>query len=143
MDRQVVEEKLESLRRCVRRVAEKCPPDVDTLKRDLDLQDILTLNLSRAVQMCVDIGAHLVAGLDVPPPDSMGRTFDILAQAGVIPPELGRRLKKAVGFRNVAVHNYDEINWAIVHAIALDHLGDFSEFARVITSALDRDSPTS
>jgi uncharacterized protein YutE (UPF0331/DUF86 family) len=137
VDREVVNEKLESLRRCLRRVSEKCPPDVETLKRDLDLQDILSLNLSRAVQLCVDIGAHLLVGLEVTPPDTMGQTFDVLAQAGIIPVELGIRLKKAVGFRNVAVHNYEEINWAIVHAIALHHLSDFTEFAKVIASRSD------
>lgn len=40
----------------------------------------MTLNLSRAVQLCVDIGAHIVSGLQVPPPDTMGQTFDLLAQ---------------------------------------------------------------
>jgi uncharacterized protein YutE (UPF0331/DUF86 family) len=136
VDREVVGEKLESLRRCLHRVSEKCPPDVETLKHDLDLQDILSLNLTRAVQLCVDIGAHLLAGSEVPPPDTMGQTFEVLAQAGVISEELGKRLKKAVGFRNVAVHNYEEINWAIVHAIALHHLSDFTEFAKVIASKL-------
>jgi uncharacterized protein YutE (UPF0331/DUF86 family) len=136
VDREVVEEKLESLRRCIHRVSEKCPPDVETLKHDLDLQDILSLNLSRAVQVCVDIGAHLLAGLEVAPPDTMGQTFDVLTQAGVIPEELAKKLKKAVGFRNVAVHNYDEINWAIVHAIALHHISDFTQFANVIASRL-------
>ena len=58
MDREVVEQKLESLRRCVQRVADKCPDDAETLAREVDLQDIVTLNLSRAVQMCVDVGAH-------------------------------------------------------------------------------------
>jgi hypothetical protein len=47
MDREVIEQKLESLRRCLRRVAEKCPPDPATLGRDHDLQDIVTLNLTR------------------------------------------------------------------------------------------------
>jgi uncharacterized protein YutE (UPF0331/DUF86 family) len=55
-----------------------------TLGRDSDLQDIVTLNLTRAVQLCVDLGAHLIADLDVPPPDTMGQTFDALAHAGVI-----------------------------------------------------------
>ena len=138
MDREVVEEKLESLRRCIHRVFEKCPADVDTLENDLDLQDILALNLSRAVQICVDIGAHLLAGREVPPPDTMGQTFDSLAQEGVIPEELGKKLKKAVGFRNLAVHNYEAINWAIVHAIALHHLDDFREFARLIAINLQQ-----
>ncbi len=37
MDREVIEQKLESLRRCLQRVAEKCPSDPATLGRDPDL----------------------------------------------------------------------------------------------------------
>ena len=138
MDRAVIEQKLESLRRCLQRVADKCPPDPETLGRDPDLQDIIVLNLSRAVQLCVDIGAHLIAGMEVPPPDTMGQTFDALAQAGVIHENLAMQLKKAVGFRNIAVHNYKEIDWTIVHTIAGHHLGDFTEFAKTIATRLAR-----
>jgi uncharacterized protein YutE (UPF0331/DUF86 family) len=136
MDREVIEQKLETLRRCLQRVTDKCPPDPETLGRDPDLQDIIALNLTRAVQLCVDIGAHLIAGMDVPPPDTMGQTFDALAKAGVIHESLALQLKKAVGFRNIAVHNYEEVDWTIVHTIARHHLGDFIEFAKVIASGL-------
>ncbi len=132
MDREVVEQKLESLRRCLRRIETKCPTDAATLVSDIDLQDIISLNLSRAVQISVDIGAHLIAGMDAPPPDTMGQTFDLLAQEGILNKELANRLKKAVGFRNIAVHNYEAINWEIVHSIAKHHLADFSEFAKAI-----------
>ena len=138
MDREVIEQKLESLRRCLQRVAEKCPSDPDTLGRDPDLQDIVTLNLTRAVQLCVDLGAHLIADMDVPPPDTMGQTFDALAHAGAISESLAQQLKKSVGFRNIAVHHYEEIDWTIVHRIALHHLSDFTEFAKVIASRLAR-----
>ena len=50
MDRPVIEQKLESLRHCVQRIGEKCPASADILARDQDLQDILSLNLSRAIQ---------------------------------------------------------------------------------------------
>ena len=53
--------------------------------------------------------------MDVPPPDTMGQTFDRLEQVGVLTASLALNLKKAVGFRNIAVHNYDAINWHIVH----------------------------
>lgn len=132
MDREVVEQKLESLRRCLQRVETKCPKDADTLAADFDLQDIVSLNLSRAVQLCVDIGAHLISGMDVAPPDTMGQTFDILAQAGVLDVQLALRLKKAVGFRNIAIHNYDAINWHIVHNIVANHLADFLAFAKIV-----------
>jgi uncharacterized protein YutE (UPF0331/DUF86 family) len=136
MDREVVEQKLESLRRSLQRIETKCPADADALVADFDLQDIVSLNLSRAVQLCVDIGAHLIAGMNTPPPDTMGQTFDILAQAGLLSDELARSLKKAVGFRNIAMHNYDAINWHIVHSIAKSHLHDFSEFAKIVATRL-------
>ncbi|GBE48595.1 hypothetical protein BMS3Bbin12_01775 [bacterium BMS3Bbin12] len=132
MDREVVEQKLEALRRSVRRVQEKCPPEPAALVQDADAQDIVALNLTRAVQLCVDIGAHLVAGSDTPAPDTMGGTFDALAELGCIDHELAGRLKKAVGFRNIAVHNYQAIDWQIVHAIATTRLGDFRAFAQAV-----------
>ena len=137
MDREVVEQKLESLRRCVLRIEAKTPAEAAVLAADFDLQDIVSLNLSRAVQLCVDIGAHLISGMDVPPPDTMGQTFDRLAQSGLINAELAHNLKKAVGFRNIAVHNYDVINWNIVHSIATNHLADFLAFAKVVATRLD------
>ena len=136
MDREVVEQKLESLRRCLQRIEKKCPSEASTLVADIDLQDIVALNLSRAVQISVDIGAHLIAGMEVSPPDTMGQTFDVLAQAGILNNALATSLKKAVGFRNIAVHNYESINWNIVHSIAKHHLADFSEFAKIVASKL-------
>ncbi|MCA1732948.1 MAG: DUF86 domain-containing protein [Acidobacteria bacterium] len=136
MVREVIEQKLDSLRRCIDRVAQKCPADAETLRGDLDLQDIVALNLTRAVQLCVDLGAHVLTSLDVRPPQTMGQTFDALAAARVIPETLAARLKKSVGFRNIAVHNYEAIDWAIVHSIARNHLVDFTDFARAIASRI-------
>jgi uncharacterized protein YutE (UPF0331/DUF86 family) len=137
MDREVVEQKLESLRRCLLRIEIKTPPKAETLAADYDLQDIVSLNLSRAVQLCVDIGAHLISGLDVSPPNTMGQTFDLLAQSGLITYDLASSMKKAVGFRNIAVHNYDAVNWNIVYSIAKSHLTDFSDFAQVVATYLN------
>ena len=99
---------------------------------DIDLQDIVSLNLRRAVQISVDIGAHLIACMEVPPPDTMGQTFAVLAQQGVLSNELAVNLKKAVSFRYIAVHNYESINWNIMQRIEKYHFADFSEFAKVV-----------
>ena len=132
MDWPLIEQKLESLRRSIQRVKEKCPDNAAALGNDYDAQDILALNLTRAVQMCVDIGTHIVAGSEYPPPATMGKTFDILSESGIISANLADRMKKAVGFRNLAVHNYESINWTIVFAIATAHLQDFEEFAKAV-----------
>lgn len=142
MDREVIAAKLESLRRCIRRIEDKCPPNSEVLASDVDLQDIVSLNLSRAVQLCVDIASHIVASQSLPPPATMGQAFDLLAGQGLIPRDLAGRLRSAVGFRNIAVHNYEAINWLIVFSIATRHLSDFSEFAGAVVEWLDRGGPS-
>lgn len=109
MDRALVGEKIESLRRCVHRVEQKCPHDVASLATDMDLQDIVALNLTRAVQLCVDTAAHILAETEEPVPQTMGAAFDSLGRIGAIDADLATRMKKAVGFRNIAVHNYQAI----------------------------------
>lgn len=73
MDRLIVGRKLDSLQRCLARIATKRPASEQALEQDVDLQDVLVLNLSRAVQICVDLASHLLADLDLPPPNTMGR----------------------------------------------------------------------
>ena len=91
MDRELIEEKLESLRRCVRRIEDKRPEHVDALLQDQDLQDILALNIARAVQLSVDIAAHVIAESEARPPETMAGSFDVLSQLGVLPGDLTRR----------------------------------------------------
>lgn len=136
MDRVIVSRKLDSMQRCLRRVRDRRPDSVEALLADVDAQDVLVLNLSRAVQLCVDLALHLMSDMDLPPPETMAQSFDRLASAGVLDAALALRMRKAVGFRNIAVHAYDDIDWNIVHAIAARHLRDFEDFARVVDGHL-------
>ncbi|PSQ84096.1 MAG: hypothetical protein BRD44_02200, partial [Bacteroidetes bacterium QS_7_67_15] len=55
--------------------------------------------------------------------------FEMLVDDGVLDETLGTRLARMVGFRNVAIHDYQPLNLDIVQAIITDHLGDFDAFA--------------
>lgn len=136
MDRRLIEEKLEALRQCLGRIETKRPVAAKTLTVDADLQDIIALNLTRAVQLCVDVAAHIIADSDAPAPETMAQAFDALVKLKVIEPELADRMKKAVGFRNIAVHSYQAIDWEIVHNICHKNLDDFKFFARAVANAL-------
>jgi uncharacterized protein YutE (UPF0331/DUF86 family) len=70
--------------------------------------------------------------MNMPAPETMGQTFEILAQQNVLPAQVADQLKKSVGFRNVAVHNYEAINWQIVHSIVSEHMQDFTAFASAV-----------
>jgi len=136
VDKALITNKLESLMRCVRRIEAKRPNSKETLFQDFDIQDILVLNIERAVQLCVDICIHWTSSLGRPAPQSMAAAVIEAAEAKLIPSPLAERLARSVGFRNVAVHQYEKIDWAIVYAIAWEHLDDFRLFSSYVLKAL-------
>ena len=135
MAEQLIEQKLESLRRCLERIRSRLPETAAQLATDPDAQDIVALNLTRSIQICVDIASHWVSEYpELPAPQTMGESFDLLSRIDVINPELAANLRRSVGFRNIMVHAYEEVDWDIVFAICTEHLGEFKEFARQIAT---------
>jgi len=132
MENDVILKKMDSLQRCIKRIEEKSPDNWDSIEEDYDLQDILTVNLERAVQISVDIGLQIFVQINLKPPDTMSEVFTILEEHKVLTPGIARNLKKAVGFRNIAVHEYEEINWEIVQSICTKHVKDFYLFMKAI-----------
>jgi uncharacterized protein YutE (UPF0331/DUF86 family) len=139
MDKQIILNKLTSLKRCIERVEAKIPESSKTLQSDYDLQDIVSLNLQRAVQICVDIAAHINADLDTRPPASMTDSFDNLNKENIVSDEICIRMKKSIGYRNIAVHEYSTINWDIVFSIATLNLNDFRKFTKEIFAWMNKE----
>jgi uncharacterized protein YutE (UPF0331/DUF86 family) len=132
MENDIILRKMDSLRRCLIRIEEKKPDDWTAIDEDYDLQDILTINLERSVQISVDIGLQIFVMLSLHPPSTMADVFKFLAEEKIISNTLAENLKKAVGFRNIAVHEYEEINWSIVQSICTQHLDDFYRYIKAI-----------
>ncbi len=139
MNPDVINRKLESLRRCVARIHSKMPLTQDDLQTDYDLQDIVSVNLERAVQMCVDIAAHVISETEAAPPDTMAESFSRLAALELLTPKLAERMRKAVGLRNILVHHYTDIDWTIIYEVVTHHLNDFVLFAQVMDRLSNRD----
>lgn len=100
------------------------------------LQDTIAINMERAVQLCVDITSIILADTNCRPPQTTSEGFRILADEGIIAQELADQLVKAVGFRNLAVHAYDKIDWAIVYSLFEDNLVDLRAFGRTMEKLL-------
>lgn len=128
MDIDLIRVKQDSIVRCVQRVRVKSALTCAELLDDYDAQDVIVLNLQRAVQQAVDIGVHIPAESAQPVPETMRGAFLGLRAMGVLSVETAERMMKAVGFRNTAVHAYQQIDWAIVHSIATERLSDFADF---------------
>jgi uncharacterized protein YutE (UPF0331/DUF86 family) len=138
MDNLILLSKIESLKRCIDRIKSKTPDSIDELTSDLDRQDIIVLNLERSVQICVDIAALIIAEEDIQTPMSMSESFESLKGIKVIDAALTERIKKSLGFRNIAVHEYKNIDWQIVYSIIRENLGDFQQYARQIMLWLEK-----
>lgn len=132
MVEEVLLKKLASMRRCVSRIKAKGADSAEALANDIDRQDILSLNITRAVQLCVDIAGQILAKGNEAAPASMAGAFDELRTLGFISATLSENLRASVGFRNVAVHNDRRIDWDIVHAITWYRIDGFRDFARTI-----------
>ncbi|OFZ78804.1 MAG: hypothetical protein A2583_09760 [Bdellovibrionales bacterium RIFOXYD1_FULL_53_11] len=134
MTPQLLNQKIESLRNCIQRIEGKLPFAAGQLETDFDLQDIISVNLERAVQICVDIAGKVLAGSSGPSPATMCESFALLAQEGVIPQSIALGMRKSVGLCNMLVHEYSKINWKIVHDVCHLHLGVFRDFAAAVIS---------
>ena len=130
----VIKTKLESLRKCLHRNETKKPESLEDLIQDIDAQDIIALNLERFVQLCVDIANHILSSLDDASAMSMAESFERLSEKKIIPNELGEKLKRAVGFRNLSVHAYDKIDWQLVLNILQGDLKDLVRFLECVES---------
>jgi uncharacterized protein YutE (UPF0331/DUF86 family) len=130
MDRELILLKVSSLQRCLSRIEEKRPVNSQLLTENFDLQDIISVNLERAIQICVDISSHILSDFPDRPPETMGETFSALSQKHIIPKELAESLRKSVGFRNISVHQYHKLDWEIIYKIITHYPDNFKEFAR-------------
>ena len=132
VDKKVISEKLQSLERCLKRIKQHTPSSVEVLKTDFDKQDLVCLNLQRAVKSSVDIASHILAEELNEKASTMSEVFLILSERGIIDKNLALSLAKSIGFRNIAVHEYDSLDMDIVYAIITKDINIFYDFARAV-----------
>jgi uncharacterized protein YutE (UPF0331/DUF86 family) len=136
VDSAVIDAKLRELSRRLRRVEAKQPASVKQLAADEDLQDILTRNLELAIQTCIDIAFHLCGARGVVP-TTAAEAFTQLAKRELIERSLADRLQRAVGFRNVLVHEYTEVDWKIVMRVIRTDTRDLAAFGKAVLKMLE------
>ena len=142
MDKELILRKLEALSRFLQRIQTSVPSTGDLLHTDLDAQDIVSVNLQRAVQACVDIALSIIAGSQREIPSGMGEAFPLLASLGVLDTEVAGHLRHAVGFRNISIHEYETVDWDIVYAIATEHIQDFRDFSKAVLALIEQTPPS-
>lgn len=120
--------KVATVERCLGRIRDEYRGHEAEFETNLTRQDAIILNLQRACEACIDLAMHLVRKRHLGLPQESRQAFVLLEQAGILNGELSGRMQAMVGFRNIAVHDYQTLSIPIVRTI-LDHrLADFEQF---------------
>ncbi|WP_299729346.1 DUF86 domain-containing protein [uncultured Endozoicomonas sp.] len=115
--------------RSLKRVAEEYHGKEGTIATDFAQQDSVILNIQRVCQAVQDIANRVIRLKQLGVPKSARESFSLLADSKTIPPELAETLTKMVGFRNIAVHEYQKLNIDILRAVIDKHLSELKKFA--------------
>ncbi len=127
----IIVNKTMSIERCLKRISEDYFGHEADFENNFMRQDAILLNLQRACEQSIDLANHLVKTKSLGVPQSTRNAFELLRDAEILDDDLNRKLSHMVGFRNVAVHNYTQLDLAIVKSIIEKHLADFREFVSV------------
>ena len=127
----VILNKAAIIERCVKRIREVYDHDPANLS-DLTKQDSIILNIQRACEASIDIAMHIVSERKLGIPRSSRDAFKMLQEAGILDADLANRLMSMVGFRNIAVHDYQSLNLDILKAILDRHIDDFKRFTQIV-----------
>ena len=139
---EVLAQKVTSLQRCVARAREARAEAGANFPTSYNLQDAAILNVIRACDTAIDLANMLIRRRRLGIPSESRDSFAILTREKAIPVDLGERLKKMIGFRNIAVHQYRDLDMDIVETVITRHLDDLLEFAQAIRAQLNGEPRT-
>lgn len=131
MKNDVILNKVSIIERCLRRIRVEYEGNPENLS-NFTKQDSIILNLQRAMEACIDIAMHVVSRKKLGLPQNSRDAFTLLEKEGLISSSLAQKMKNMIGFRNIAVHDYQEMNLVILQRILDEHLVDFNEFTEIV-----------
>ena len=137
VDRDIIIAKADSIRKHVQKAREKVGIDLKDFLRDADCQDIVLFNIQMAAQNCIDMAAHIISDEGYGVPGSNNEMFYMLEKHGLLDRDLTEKLVKAVGFRNLIVHEYGQLDMTQVYRTAQKDITDLEDYIKAIITKLE------
>jgi uncharacterized protein YutE (UPF0331/DUF86 family) len=133
-DPELVAKKLAFIETCVRQLRTLARPD--RIADDVREQRFVEHTLQLAIQAALDVSSHIISDERLGEPETSRDVFRLLERAGILDPDLGGRLERMAGFRNVIVHLYQDVDLGIVKDVVENHLDDLLQFTAVVRRRL-------
>jgi len=126
-----------SVEKHLRRIRLKSDIDRQNFLEDLDRQESILFNIQMAIQNCIDIAAHIISDEGFGVPGGTNEMFYLLEDNGFLSNDLTEKMVKAVGFRNLMVHEYGKIDLDQVYDMARKDIDDLNDYLRSIFDKMD------
>jgi len=130
----VVMQKLASIDRCLRAVRDYVAGDLARLREPIVL-DAVVLNLQRACEQAIDAACREVSRQGLGVPADSADAFTLLERERVLSQPVADRMRRMVGFRNIAVHEYRRLDPEVVRTVVEHRLDDFRALCRELSEA--------
>jgi uncharacterized protein YutE (UPF0331/DUF86 family) len=137
-DRDLVLRKLTVLLEHVARVRRRRPDELPVFEADVDVQDATAMSLLVAIQEAIDVALHVASDSGWGVPASYAESFELLAQHGVVEPDLVRRLVRMAAVRNRIAHGYASIDLPRLWSEAPAGLEALESFAAAVAGWLGK-----
>lgn len=92
--------------------------------------------LEKAIQCAIDIASYIVSRNALGNPTHYRDLFLFLGRAEILPPLLVERLEKMAGFRNILIHEYEEVDENRVYQAVHQDIDDLVAFAKTVYEKL-------
>jgi uncharacterized protein YutE (UPF0331/DUF86 family) len=133
-DAGLLAKKLAFVETCIRELRMLARPEA--LAHDVRERRFVEHTLQIAIQACQDVASHIVSNERLGEPRTNQELMDLLVAAGWLAPELGRPMRQAIGFRNVLVHGYADVDLNITRDVLGRGLGDLADFVTAVRARL-------
>ncbi len=133
-DAPLIAKKLAFIETCVQQL--QTMARVELIDHDLREERFIEHTLQLAIQAALDAASHVVSDERLGEPATNQDLFRLLAQHRWIEPGSVATLRAMVGFRNVLVHGYADVDRAIVRDVVEHHLGDLLAFVAQLRARL-------
>ena len=125
--------KKESVERCVKQIrAYYRMPSAMPFEEDYLRQDAIAANLQRICELCIDLANIVIRKGKLGIPKESRESFAILHRERIVPDAMARHLMAMVGFRNTLVHQYQDVDTAIMTDVIENHLDELIEFTTIV-----------
>lgn len=109
--------------------------DPDAVLADRDRLKSVKYGFVVAIEVCIDVGNHVIASEGYRAPRDYGDVFAVLAERGHLDPSEASTYAAMAGFRDLLVHGYAVVDDARVIEILHTRIDDLSRFRAAMASA--------